>query len=114
MIARPTRVRLIGALCQVIGILACIPRAAPDTLETACTGDRVVIVSNNWSQMVDVFATTGQATPIVIGSVRPGGRDELVMPPGATYAYVRSAEARRGMLPPDNRVQIRYRCREQA
>jgi hypothetical protein len=75
-------------------------------------GDRVVIVTNNWNQMVDVFAGVGQSTPVVIGSVRSGGRDELVMPPGATYAYVRSAEARRGSMPPDNRVQVRYGCRE--
>ena len=110
------RAPILLLLC--VAALACAkrPAPAPDPRVAQCRGDLVVIVSNNWTQSIDVYSgARDQTAPIVIGSVRPGGRDELVLPLGSVYAYVRASEPTAGgyrPMPPTNRVQLRYRCRE--
>ena len=106
--------RLTGTLL-LLAAIACARRVAPVQQAADCF-DRIAIVSNNWTQAVDVYAQVrDQSTPIVLGTVRRGGRDEFVLPPGATYTYVRSAERQSGNMqyavPPSDRVLIRYRCR---
>jgi hypothetical protein len=95
-----------------IGVFACATRPIPDPQFAACPGDRVVIVSNSWRVPIDVYTTVeGQATPMVIGTISPGRREELVLPLGARYANVRATEPMRGGMAALPQIQIRYRCR---
>jgi hypothetical protein len=108
--------RRAAALLVFAAAVACAKRAVPDQQATSCAYERIAIVSNNWTQSIDAYAqVSNQSTPIILGTVRRGGRDEFVLPPGTTYTYVRSSERMPGNMqyavPPNDRVQIRYRCR---
>jgi len=108
--------RLAGTLLFFAAV-ACAKAVVPAQQAADCRFDRIAIVSNNWTQSVDVYAqASNQAAPILLGTVRRGGRDEFVLPPGATHTYARSAERQSGNMqyavPPGDRVQIRYLCRE--
>jgi hypothetical protein len=103
--------RLLATLMLSVGI-SCATRPVPDPQFADCAGDRVAIVSNNWRVPVDVYTTVpGQGTPMVIGTLLPGERQEIVLPAGAHYVNVRATErARSGMTQPSP-IQIRYLCR---
>ena len=91
--------------------ISCATRAVPDPQFADCAGDRAAIVSNNGKVQVDVYTTVaGQATPMAIGTVLPGGREQLVLPMGARSVYVRATELRQSGLRRDA-IQIRYICR---
>ena len=78
----------------------------------ACEGDRVAVVTNNWTRGIDVYARqSGPLTPIVIGTVLPGGREEFVLPFDATYVFLRPTERAQGGIPLERQTSIRYLCR---
>lgn len=104
--------RVIAALILSIGVVACATRPIPDPQFADCAGDRIVIVSNSWRVPIDVYTTVpGQVTPMVIGTVMPGGRQEIVLPAGAQYANVRATEPLRSGMTQSPSIQIRYICR---
>ena len=111
MIARAASRRFPAALILIVGVVACAARPVPDPQFADCAGDRAVIVSNNGKVQVDVYTTVaGQATPMVIGTVLPGGREQIVLPMGARSVYVRVTEPRQGGWRREA-IQIRYICR---
>jgi hypothetical protein len=104
--------RSLAAALLGISVVACATRPVSDPQFADCPGDRMVIVSNTWRVPIDVYTTVaGQGTPMVIGTVQPGGRQEIVMPEGARYVNVRATEPMRSGLTQLPTIQIRYRCR---
>lgn len=93
-------------ILPVLALAACASNPAPETTVSSCPGQRMVVASNDWSQAVDVYASTGA----VLGSVRPRGREEFVLPEGVTWAYARAANRQQPQRVPRRFVQFRYLC----
>jgi len=95
------------------GILGCAKaRVSNPPQPGACEGDRVAIVTNNWTRAIDVYARqSGGLTPIVIGTVLPGSREEFILPFDAAYVFLRPTERTQGGIPLERQTSIRYHCR---
>jgi hypothetical protein len=96
-------------ILPLLALAACAGRAVREnSISSSCRGQRIVVVSNDWNQTVDIYASGNR----IIGSVRPGGREELFMPDNATYAYARATpRAGNWQTPNDRVVRFRYLCR---
>jgi hypothetical protein len=111
MMFRATLYRVIAVVTLSVALIACTRTAAREPRAAACQGERIVIVTNNWNRAVDVYASAGSASPIILGSVLPGGRDEFVMPFESTYAYTRPTDGAPTGNTTQGGAQLRYQCR---
>jgi hypothetical protein len=83
------------------------PAAAP---QTACNGQREVVVDNNWSQTVDVLGyVNGSVRQQHIGSVNAGHTDRFPLPAAVQSAIVQPIGGLRAGWKPEL-VSIRYSC----
>jgi hypothetical protein len=93
-------------ILPVLALAGCATSPARDTTVSSCPGQRLVIVTNDWNQTVDVYASTGA----VLGSVRPRGRQEFVLPDNARYAYGQAPPYARSRMVHRRLVRFRYVC----
>jgi hypothetical protein len=99
----------LARILPLLALAACAGRPARENdISSSCPGQRSVVVTNSWNRTVDIY-TSGDR---IIGSVRPGGREELLLPDNATYAYARATPRVGNWQTPNSRVvRFRYLCR---
>ena len=109
--------RSIGALC-LVALVACEGGAGGSTNVSAapnsCPGQRVAIVTNDWTAGVDVFARVPGGEPKALGTVPAGLRAEFPVPAGSTEVYVLQEGREEANAVSRNLkqvVNVRYQCR---
>ena len=96
-------------LLLILVAAACHRNPGPGSPQTACVGQRVLIVSNRGERDVEVHAYVNGAR-ILLGGVPARGSEHFPMPPGAISASYR--EQGTGRAPRKGTVGGRYECRE--
>jgi hypothetical protein len=91
--------------CLVFAACATAPVRENDLAR--CRGHRIAIVSNDWRETVDVYGSGSR----IIGTVRPRGREEFVLPDNVARVYATPTPHSRYGRVPRNSVRIRYQCR---
>jgi len=106
--------RVLGVV--LLGALACGGRGGDGSVRPEnCTGQQLLIVTNDWNEAVEAYASMeGQAAAVALGTVLAGSRSEFPLQPGTRNAYVRPARALQpSYTPPGMRQLVRLRtvCR---
>jgi hypothetical protein len=95
--------------------LGCAKNPTPEGPVASCASGQFVIVTNDWNEPVEVFATMpSSSTPTSLGIVQAGSREELPLPEGSPGAFVRTTRTIEPSAEPRlmrQLVFIRYRCR---
>jgi hypothetical protein len=95
--------------------VACAKNPTPEGVSASCTGQQLVIVTNDWNEPVEVFARLADSpTPRSLSIVQPGSREELPMPAGSTGAFVLTTRTIQPSTTPIQMrqlVRLRYQCR---
>jgi hypothetical protein len=107
--ARPSGV-LLG-----LALTACAANPEPDRTLDACAGQFVLIVSNDWTEAVEIYTTRlAQTTPLAVGTVLPGAREEFLLPGDTRRAYALALSGGRVYdIPRQSRrlIRVRHQCR---
>jgi hypothetical protein len=102
-------------ILMLVAVGACASNAKPETSGSAtgsvlstgtCSGERIAIVDNRSRTDIDVFV--GNASK-VLGVVRVGKREEVVLPDGASRVQYKASDPLVEGVPPS--VNVRYACR---
>jgi hypothetical protein len=104
------------AAVLLLGALACGGRGGDGSVRPQdCTGQQVLIVTNDWNEAVEVYASMqGQAMAQTLGTVLAGSRAEFTLQPGTRSAAVRPARAIQPSYTPQGMrqlVRLRTVCR---
>jgi hypothetical protein len=99
----------LASILPLLALAACAGRPVREnSILSNCRGQRSVVVSNDWNQGVDIYASGDR----IVGTVRPGGREELILPDNAAYVYARATPRAGNWQTPNGRVvRFRYLCR---
>jgi hypothetical protein len=100
---------LAAAFSLLIAIAACSRNAAPGLPAPDCTGQGVAIVTNRWSESVDIRAQSDQMADVTLGEVGPTQRSVFKLPAGRktyVYPYRRYGLSSRAR----DLIEIRYEC----
>jgi hypothetical protein len=85
-----------------------------DTAPSGCNGRRDVVVTNNWSEPVEVFSRIGAAPAQYVGTVAAGRQTLFKLPDGARFASVQptGSTTTQPAMPAASRdlVDLRYLC----
>jgi hypothetical protein len=79
-----------------------------------CPGQQVAIVTNDWNEAVEIFASTDSAQPTLLGRLNPTERVEFVLPAGTIAVKPVPARAIAPSYDPPamkQLVRFRYLCR---
>ena len=86
-----------------------------DASIASCSGQRMVIVTNDWNEAVEVYATVAEdARRSLLGIVTPGQRAEFGLPEGTkNVSSLPARSIQPSYMPPAMRqlVRFRYSCR---
>jgi hypothetical protein len=112
-----TKSLLVVPVALILGCAHRPPEAAASISE--CSGRRVAVVTNRWSESVDVFSRIGE-TPsqsgFYVGTVAAGRQDQFPLPAGARFVSLREvgSTATQPSVPAPSRnlglVDVGYRC----
>lgn len=105
-----SRAALVCAVVLLAAAAACGPRRPAQ--RAVCAGQRTALISNNWSETVDVKALPRNRTvPLTLGSVMSGEHAEFAVPDSVDYVYVQNVRTPPSMAP-RNSIVLRYECRK--
>ena len=102
------------SLLVLATLAACVRNPEPAATQAAtCGGMRFVAVSNHWNRGIDVYARGRRtATPVLLGSVSPGGSREFALTEDQYVGYQVEGSTRLGVPAADRHlIRMRYLCR---
>ena len=106
-------------LVLLIMTAGCMRNIEPASRAPACDGTPYVVVANDWTRPVEVYAYAyASVSPMRIGTVLPNSRDEFALPKRGTAALRTHDSAGRpislsvpaGAVP----VEMAYLCRQES
>jgi hypothetical protein len=98
-----------AALSLLITFTACSRNLAPGLSQPDCAGQGRAIVTNRWSESVDIRAQADGKTDLTLGEVGPNQHSTFALPSGTrwfVYPYRRYGLSSRAR----ELIEIRYEC----